>query len=243
MPRSRSPNRDKAFKIFKVHDGNITNRAIAEELGVPEKTISAWKTRDKWNAVLQKDDCSTANDKSVDSSSKKRGNPNPVHKFSHHNNPSLLHGLRSKYLHQEQVEIMEAMDGLSVADQIWLQVEIKFSALMRMQKIMWVADDQDHLSEITGVGESISYKVSFAYERYEAYIKAQTRAMAEYRNLVKQWLALAGKDDERHLKLDGMQVDIERKRLEVEKLRLTNKDLEKGGNEGEARVVIIDDIN
>lgn len=59
MPRVRSPNRDKAFEIYKQHKGNITNREIAKTLDVSEKTISGWKTKDKWNdklnGVLQKD--------------------------------------------------------------------------------------------------------------------------------------------------------------------------------------------
>ncbi|MDF2909511.1 MAG: phage terminase, small subunit, family [Sporolactobacillus laevolacticus] len=59
MPRKRDPRRDQAFKIWKQHQGKITNREIANQLDVPEKTISAWKSRDKWNAVLQKNDCST----------------------------------------------------------------------------------------------------------------------------------------------------------------------------------------
>ncbi|MDF2652792.1 MAG: phage terminase, small subunit, family [Paenibacillus sp.] len=59
MPRKRDPRRDQAFEIWKQHQGNITNRELANELDVPEKTISAWKSRDKWNAVLQKNDCST----------------------------------------------------------------------------------------------------------------------------------------------------------------------------------------
>lgn len=69
MARKRDPRRDKAFEIWKQYKGNITNRAIAEQLDIPEKTISAWKSRDKWNAVLQKDECSTAN---KDSSPKAR---------------------------------------------------------------------------------------------------------------------------------------------------------------------------
>jgi phage terminase small subunit len=70
MPRQRDPRRDEAFEIWKQHNGNITNRAIAEQLGVPEKTISAWKSRDKWDEKLKgidcstaKNECSTANDK------------------------------------------------------------------------------------------------------------------------------------------------------------------------------------
>lgn len=62
MARKRDPKRDKAFELFKKSNGTVTNREIAKQLDVPEKTISAWKSRDKWNAVLQKDECSTAND-------------------------------------------------------------------------------------------------------------------------------------------------------------------------------------
>lgn len=59
LPKCRSKNRDKAFEIYKEHNGEITNRKIAELLGEKENTISNWKCRDKWNVVLQKNDCST----------------------------------------------------------------------------------------------------------------------------------------------------------------------------------------
>lgn len=60
MARKRDSRRDEAFEMFKNANGSITNKEIAEKLLVPEKTISAWKSRDKWNAVLQSDECSTA---------------------------------------------------------------------------------------------------------------------------------------------------------------------------------------
>lgn len=54
MPRGRSPNRDKAFEIYKQHGGKITNREIAARLDEDEKVIAVWKSRDKWNVVQQK---------------------------------------------------------------------------------------------------------------------------------------------------------------------------------------------
>jgi phage terminase small subunit len=67
MARQRNPKRDEAFEIWKQHNGEITNRALAEQLGVPEKTISGWKSKDKWNdklnGVLQKKIRSTPNKK------------------------------------------------------------------------------------------------------------------------------------------------------------------------------------
>lgn len=68
MARERDPRRDKAFELWKEHNGDITNREIAKQLDVPEKTVSAWKSRDKWNVVLQ-NECSTTN---KDASSKKQ---------------------------------------------------------------------------------------------------------------------------------------------------------------------------
>lgn len=63
MARGRSPNRDKAFELYKESNGEIQNREIANILGIPEKTVSAWKSRYKWsskmNVVLQNEECST----------------------------------------------------------------------------------------------------------------------------------------------------------------------------------------
>ncbi|MEH6940787.1 phage terminase small subunit-related protein [Bacillus sp. JJ722] len=63
MARPRNPNRDKAFDIFKEHDGDIQNRVIAEMLDVPEKTISNWKSRDRWLENLDDEVCSTTKKK------------------------------------------------------------------------------------------------------------------------------------------------------------------------------------
>lgn len=52
MARQRSPNRDKAFEIYKEHNGDITLREIAKTLETPEKTISGWKVKDKWDSKL-----------------------------------------------------------------------------------------------------------------------------------------------------------------------------------------------
>lgn len=54
MPRGRSPNRDKAYEIYKQHGGKITNREIAARLDEDEKVIAVWKSRDKWNVAQQK---------------------------------------------------------------------------------------------------------------------------------------------------------------------------------------------
>lgn len=52
MPRVRDPNRDKAFKIYKEHNGNIDLVEIASQLNLPPGTIRGWKSKDKWEQKL-----------------------------------------------------------------------------------------------------------------------------------------------------------------------------------------------
>ena len=60
LARNRSPNRDKAFRIFKRHKGNISNKELAEILQEDPKTISKWKALDEWE---KKSGYSKQNDK------------------------------------------------------------------------------------------------------------------------------------------------------------------------------------
>ena len=63
VPKPRSPNREKAYEIYREHEGNIENRRIAEMLQVSEKTVGGWKCKDAWNkkmnGVLQTEKRST----------------------------------------------------------------------------------------------------------------------------------------------------------------------------------------
>lgn len=54
MPRKASEERTKAFDIYVENKGNIKLRVIAEQLNVSEKTVSGWKTKDKWSENLKK---------------------------------------------------------------------------------------------------------------------------------------------------------------------------------------------
>lgn len=213
----------------KDYSSGMKYKDIAEKYGVSINTVKSWKTR-KWgkdddekSVHTKGESVHTKNDNEIADASKvqgrkRSGNPNPTHKFPVHNSHNLLHGLRSKYLHKEQIEIVEAFEGLSIADKVWLQLELKFASIIRMQKIMWVDDAQDNLRATEMTGEGITkYKVAFAYERYEAFIKAQARAMAEYRNLADNFLKHSNQDDERRFKLEKMELDIARSHVALEK--------------------------
>jgi phage terminase small subunit len=52
MPRARDPNRDKAYEIYKQHEGDIDLVEIASQLNFPPGTIRGWKSKDKWSNKL-----------------------------------------------------------------------------------------------------------------------------------------------------------------------------------------------
>lgn len=49
MARARDPNRDKAFEIYKKHNGKIDLVEIASQLNTPDGTVRGWKSKDKWD--------------------------------------------------------------------------------------------------------------------------------------------------------------------------------------------------
>ncbi|NOG28533.1 hypothetical protein [Lysinibacillus fusiformis] len=224
----------------------ITLADLAEKHDIKLGTLKSRKSREKWSRyTTEKDATKTKKVASISSKDatephtdeilqdeppkkdgrvkKRSGNPNPQNQFTKRNRAAMIHGLRSKFLFDEQVEIMEALQDFDVVDQLWLQIELSFSAIIRAQKIMWVEDSFDHLKETSGYssgegGSGETFKVIYAHERYESYIKAQTRAFAEHRNLVKQFMDLTTEDDERRLKLEQMQLNIDKTKAEIEKL-------------------------
>lgn len=165
-------------------------------------------------------------DRNKDGSIKKprSGNPNPSNGFKRHNTYGVKHGLYRKWLPPENVEIIEEARDMTIADRLWMQLELKFSNIIRMQKLLYVEDKEDHTSVVSGVGMSETYKVALSHEKYESYIKAENAATAEYRNIVKLFLEVAEETDERRLKLEAMTLGNEKLRAEIDKLNGGDKD-------------------
>ncbi|OWT50245.1 phage terminase small subunit [Bacillus sp. K2I17] len=139
MARQRSPDRNKAYEIFKDHNGDITNRKIAELLSTSEKTVSektvgGWKSKDGWidklNGVLHKNERSTPMEDTEYSKKKpgapkgnknavnnrggaKKGNKNAVGNSGGaaplRNGNAATHGLYRKYLPQEIFDLKEEL--------------------------------------------------------------------------------------------------------------------------------------
>lgn len=52
MPRARNPDRERAFEIYKDHNGDIDLVEIAHQLSLSPGTIRGWKSKDQWEQKL-----------------------------------------------------------------------------------------------------------------------------------------------------------------------------------------------
>ncbi|HDX9631447.1 TPA: terminase [Bacillus cereus] len=265
MARARSPNRDKAFELFKEHNGDISNRKIAELLQEPEKTISSWKSRDKWAAKLNESECSTAKENECSTTNKERstakrgapkgnknavgnkggppaGNKNAVgHGAPVGNDNAVTHGLFRKYLPAEvfelKTELARAFQNDPVS-MIWESILLHYSNIIYSQNIMFVQDKDDTTRELRkqkmnehGLDEE--WDIQFAWDKQANLLNAQSRAFAEFRNLIKQFDELANKNDKRRLELKMMQLNVQKAEAEVKEV--TDK-----GNKSTGTIIVND---
>ena len=135
MPRARSPERDKAFELYKESGGTLENRRIAEALDIDEKTVAVWKGRDKWNGKLNvvqqsKKECCTTKNKGG-----QPGNQNVVgHGPPEGNINAVKHGayqsLYAQFLPDEEKELYEQMPGAADLEEEIRLLRLKLTRLL-----------------------------------------------------------------------------------------------------------------
>lgn len=187
MPKPRSPDRAKAYEIYKEHGGNIENRKIAELLQIPEKTVGGWKCKDAWtkqlNGVLQTNLRSTPKRKGGQPGNKNATGP-PGNKNAE------KHGLFSKWLPAETQDIINGMpkDPLDI---LWDQIQIAYAAIIRSQQIMYVRDREDStttkIEDKSGNVCGERWEVQQAWDKQANFLQAQARAQKTLESLIKQY--------------------------------------------------------
>lgn len=224
MARVRSPNRDKAYEIYKEHGGNIENRRIAEILQISEKTVGGWKCKDAWdnklNGVLQKVKRSTPKAKGGQPGNKNATGP-PGNKNAE------KHGLFSKYLPEETLSIIQEMPT-SPLDILWDQIQISYAAIIRSQQIMYVQDREDktieRIERKDGNVFGEKWEVQQAWDKQGSFLQAQARAQSELRSLIKQYDELLHKNWD--LATEEQKARIAQIKAQTDKLTGNNSEIE-----------------
>lgn len=186
MARVRSPNRDKAFEIYKDYDGNIDLVEIANILNISPGTVRGWKNKDAWeeklNGTFQKNKQNAPKEKRTKGGQPKNKN---AEKF----------GFFSKHLPKETLDLMKEISEKNQLDILWDQITIQYAAIIRAQQIMYVENKDEMIKELkkhetNEFGEKIEYEFQFAWDRQATFLNAQSRAMGELRSLIKQYDAM-----------------------------------------------------
>ena len=222
MAKARSPDRIKAEEIYLESKGNIELVKIAEILGRPPGTIRGWKNKDNWDEKTN----GTFQNKKQNTLRKKGGQPNNKNAVGHgppkENKNAETHGFFSKYLPEETMNIIQEIQEKDPLDILWENIQIQYAAIIRAQRIMFVTEKEEMIKELkkkkgyeseTVSSSEIEYEFQFAWDRQATFLQAQSRAMAELRNMITKYDELCKSDiatEEQKLRIEKLKADIDK---------------------------------
>ena len=99
------------------------------------------------------------------------------------NNNAEKHGLFSKYLPEETMELVNSMEGLNPIDILWDNIKVQYAAIVRSQQIMYVRDKEDDNAAGDGLGLTAS-------EKQSSFLQSQSRAMTTLTGMIKEYESL-----------------------------------------------------
>jgi phage terminase small subunit len=162
MSRPRSPNRDKAFKIFKKYNGQITSKEIAKLLDENITNIMSWRSLDKWKRRLK------------NSGGAPKGNKNAVGNKGggapKGNINSFKYGNYTKRIPFAVKTIMEELDIEDPIERLWRNICLQDARIINMQNTMHVENKDDITKELkkqtSGDNmETYEYEIQFAWDK------------------------------------------------------------------------------
>ena len=239
MAKSRSPNREKAFEIYKECHGKVTSKEIAKRLGENVKNIQYWRSVDNWKDNYKPQGGAPYGNQNA--LGNKGGAP------PEGNQNARTYGWFSKYFPIETRNLIKEAEEAngSPLDILWAQIQTQWVAIIRAQKIMFVEDKNEMIKElkkekyevvelkgeVKQVPTEIEYEFQFAWDRQATFLNAQSRAMAQLTNMIKKYDDMLHNDwdiasEEQKLRVDRLRQQIDeqnkehKKNLDQEKLQL-----------------------
>lgn len=230
MPMARNSKVDEALALYRQ---GLKLVEIARRLELPEGTVRRWKCTYKWDAAPEAERSPPKKP-----NARKRG-AQPGNKNSKGGPPgnkkAEKFGFFSRHLPGETLEIFQELETADPLDMLWDQIRLSYAAILRAQKIAYVKDAEDKtvekIEDRSGAeswGES--WEVQQAWDKQANFMKAQARAQAELRSMIKQYDEMLHKDW-------AAATEEQKARLQLIKSRLSE------GADQVGKVVIINDTH
>lgn len=190
---------------------------ICDKYDISINTLKSWVKRYGWADERKKQGEKGAH-------KRKRGAPignkNAVgHGAPPKNKNAEKHGFFSKHLPEETMNIIQEIKEKNPLDILWENIQIQYAAIIRAQKIMYVRDINDKtvekVEERRGKIKGERWEVQQAWDKQSTFLQAQSRAMAELRNMIKQYdeLLHANRDlvtEEQKMRIEKLRADVNR---------------------------------
>lgn len=130
------------------------------------------------------------------------------------------HGFFSKYLPEDTLNILQEIQERDPIDLLWDNIQIQYAAIIRSQRIMYVKDKEEMIKELKKKKEygsesvsssEIEYEFQFAWDRQATFLTAQSRAMAELRNMITRYDELLKSElatEEQKLRIEKLKKEV-----------------------------------
>lgn len=188
-------------KVQNLYEKGVSFKEISAQYKVPAKTVKRWADKYKWFS-----------EKCPEKMSKTKRKVDKICIGKLQNTNAVKHGLFSKYLPAETLEMVGNIEMMSPLDILWENICLKYAAIIRSQKIMFVKDANDVTKRMTMDGaEATSYQYTEAYEKQASFLIAQSRAMGTLMSLIKQYDELCRSElvtDEQRLRIEKLKMEL-----------------------------------
>lgn len=188
-------------KVQNLYEKGVSFKEISAQYKAPAKTVKRWADKYKWFS-----------EKCPEKMSKTKRKVDKICIGKLQNTNAVKHGLFSKYLPAETLELVGNIEMMSPLDILWENICLKYAAIIRAQKIMFVKDANDVTKRMTMDGaEATSYQYTEAYEKQASFLIAQSRAMGTLMSLIKQYDELCRSElvtDEQRLRIEKLKMEL-----------------------------------
>lgn len=217
MPREPNPKVKDAEELFKK---GLKLVEIASQLNLPEGTVRRWKSTYKWGNERSENKSERSQRRGAP-----KGNKNAVGNDGGaplNNKNAEKNGLFAKYLPQETLDIIKAVETRSPLDILWDQIMIAYAAICRAQHIMYVKDKNDKTIEKVQEKDGLQtteerWEVQQAWDKQANFMKSQARAQSELRSMIKQYNELLSSNPD--LATEEQKARIEKLKADTAKVK------------------------
>lgn len=215
------PAHELAYEDYK---NGMKYQEIADKYNVSINTVKSWRKRHGWkksdapeNKKVHTKKGAPFGNKNAEGAGAPLGNNNAAGNTGGgappKNHNAITHSLYAKYLPDETLAIAAELAYKSPIDMLWESITLKYAAIIRSQKIMYVYDEHDNTTILQSVSQSetsksVTHKIYTAADKQAAFLNAQSRAMTTLNQMLKQ-----------HDELCRSGQVTEEQRLRVEKLK------------------------